>query len=365
MAANRFNALGAVLAALLWLGAGGGPLSSQAQSPGQAPGATPDQAPPPDQSQADDPEILRSLVHVVATVPDSATTAQTLGTAREGGGIVIDSSGLILTIGYVVVEANHIMVQTASGTFPAEFVGYDGDTGFGLVRASSAGNLKAMPLGESSALQEGDHLLVRSADGDAQQVQVISRGEFVASWEYLLDNAVYTAPAFHDFGGAALIRDGKLVGVGSVITAFDVPGAGRLPANMFVPIDLLKPILQALVRSGRSGLPARPWLGVNTAETQQRVVVDSVTPDGPADRAGLKPGDIILDVGRDRVSGIADFYRRVWAVGKAGVRVSLRVLQGDTIRQVTLTSADRSERLKLFPAMPGSTPAGPAAWWRS
>lgn len=321
-----------------------------------------------DQSQAQQSQnpgdILHSLVRVIATVPQSATTAETLGTEREGNGIVIDSKGLILTIGYLVVEADHIQIQTESGTFPADFVGYDGDTGFGLVRAGSVGGLKPLPLGESSPLETGDRLLVRSFDGDAQQVEVILRGEFVGSWEYLLDNAVYTAPAFHDFGGAALIRDGKLVGVGSIFTAFEVPGGGRLPANMFVPIDLLKPILRELIRSGHSGLPSHPWLGVRTADMQRRVVVDSVTPGGPADRAGLKPGDIILAVGKDPVSGVADFYRRVWSLGTAGVSVTLRVLQGDAIRVVTLKSLDRSESLKLFPGLPGNAPAGPAVWLR-
>jgi serine protease Do len=309
-------------------------------------------------------DALQSLVRVQATVPENAATAKSLGTQREGNGIVIGPSGLILTIGYLIVEADHIQVQTATGTYPASFVGYDGDTGFGLVRAESARGLKAMPLGESSSLKTGDKLLVGGADGDSQRVQVISRGEFVGSWEYLLDSAVYIAPAFHDYGGAPLMREGKLVGVGSIVTAFDVPGAGRLPANMFVPIDLLKPILDALVRSGSSGRPAHPWLGVNTEETQQRVVVVTVTPGGPADKAGLKPGDIILSVGGGQVSGIADFYRRVWSTGAAGVSVSLRVLQGDNIHQVTLKSLDRSDSLKLHPGLPGAVPAGPAVWLR-
>jgi len=370
MHTSQRRALAAMVGTLL-LASGPGLSTVAAQDKVPGPGsagqdANPGTA-PSDQARMDaqDPDgVLESLVHVMATVPEDATTADSLGTVRQGSGIVIDSSGLILTIGYLVVEADRIMVQTASGTVPADFVGYDGDTGFGLVRARSPAGLKPMLLGESSSLSTGDHLVVRSADGDAAQVQVISRGEFVGSWEYLLDSAVFTAPAFHDFGGAALILDGKLVGVGSVVTAFEVPGAGRFPANMFVPIDLLKPILRALVSSGRSGLPARPWLGVDTAETQQRVVVDSVTPGGPAEKAGLKPGDIILDVGRSPVSGIADFYRRVWSIGKAGVSVTLRVLQGDAIRTLTVKSVDRSQRLKLFPDMPGDTPAGPAVWLR-
>ena len=304
-------------------------------------------------------EAMRALVRVRATVPEDATTARTLGTEREGNGILIDSNGLILTIGYLIVEADSIEVQTATGTFPADFVGYDGDTGFGLVRTRSLAGLKPMQLGESSRVEVGDSLQVGGFGNEAQRVHVISRGEFVGSWEYLLDSAVYTAPAYPDFGGAALISEGKLVGVGSILAAFTQPGVGRLACNMFVPIDLLKPILQALERSGRSGLPSRPWLGLNTAETEGRVVVTMVTPGGPAEQAGLRRGDIILTVSQQPVAGIAEFYRRVWSTGSAGVSVRLRVLQGDRIRELTVKSVDRSERLRRSPSRSGGVPA---AW---
>ena len=304
-------------------------------------------------------EAMRALVRVRATVPEDATTARTLGTEREGNGILIDSSGLILTIGYLIVEADSIEVQTATGTFQADFVGYDGDTGFGLVRARSLAGLQPMQLGESSRVEVGDSLQVGGFGSEAQPVRVISRGEFVGSWEYLLDSAVYTAPAYPDFGGAALISEGKLVGVGSILAAFTLSGVGRLACNMFVPIDLLKPILQALVHSGRSGLPSRPWLGLNTAETEGRVVVTMVTPGSPAEQAGLRRGDIILAVAQQPVAGIAEFYRRVWSTGSAGVSVRLRVLQGDRIRELTVKSVDRNERLRRSPSRPGGVPA---AW---
>jgi S1-C subfamily serine protease len=306
-------------------------------------------------------KAMQALVRVRATVPENATTARSLGTEREGNGILIDSSGLILTIGYLIVEAESIEVQTTAETFQADFVGYDGDTGFGLVRARSLAGLQPMQLGESSRVDVGDSLQVGGFGNEAQPVQVISRGEFVGSWEYLLDNAVYTAPAYPDFGGAALISEGKLVGVGSILASFTLSGVGRVACNMFVPIDLLKPILQELVRSGRSGLPPHPWLGVNTAETEGRVVVTTVTPGSPAEQVGLRRGDIILAVGQRPVSGIAEFYRQVWSTGSAGVSVRLRVLQGDSIREFTVKSVDRNERLRRPPAVPGGVPSGPAA----
>ena len=320
-------------------------------------------APFPLQLQAQDKAgISESLVRVRAYVPREATTAQSLGAEREGNGIVIDSSGLVLTIGYLIVEADRIEVQSENGTFPADFVGYDGDSGFGLIRARSSRAWQLMALGDSSPLEVGDRLEVGGFGAAIQPVRVISREEFVGYWEYLVDNVLYTAPAFSDFGGAALVREGKLVGVGSILTTFVVRGAGRLACNMFVPIDLLKPILQELVRSGRSGLPARPWLGVNTAETAGRVVVTMVTPGGPADQAGLRPGDLILAVGQQPVSGIGDFYRRVWSVGAAGVSVPLRVLQGETIKEIMVKSIDRMERLRRSPNWPGGVPATPTAW---
>jgi S1-C subfamily serine protease len=307
-------------------------------------------------------EAMQALVRVTASVPEDATTARSLGTEREGNGILIDASGLVLTIGYLIVEAESIEVQTSAGTVEADFVGYDGDTGFGLVRAHSLDVVRPMPLGDSSQVEVGDKLQVGGFGKDAQPVDVISRGEFVGSWEYLLDSAVYTAPAFPDYGGAALIRDGRLVGVGSIYTTFVMPGVGRAGCNMFVPIDLLKPILDELVRSGRSGQPSHPWLGLSTEETEGRVVVTMVTPGGPAEKAGLREGDIILAVARQPVGGMAEFYRRVWSIGPAGVSVSLRVLHGDSIRDISVKSVDRNQRLKHPPGRPGGVPAASTAW---
>jgi len=311
---------------------------------------------------AEDTEgAMRALVRVRATVPAEATTAPSLGTEREGNGIVIDSDGLILTIGYLIVEATRIEVQTAEGSFPADFVGYDGDTGFGLVRIRPPAKLHPMQLGESSPIAAGDTLEVGGFGAAAQSVQVISRAEFVGNWEYLIDDAVYTTPPFRDYGGAALMSEGKLVGVGSIFETFLLSGVGRVGCNMFVPIDLLKPILQEMLRSGRSGSPPRPWLGLNTAETEGRVVVTMVTPGGPAEKAGLHPGDIILAVGKKPVAEIAEFYRQLWSTGSAGVIVRLRVLQGDDIRNLTVKSVDRSERLHRSQGSPGGSPANPAA----
>ena len=304
-------------------------------------------------AEQDPKEILKAVVKIRAIVPDYVRFARILGTEREGSGVVIDSQGHILTIGYLITEAETIEVTGPEGkTTQATSVGYDHRTGFGLLRTDKPLAVPPLELGESSEIREGDPILV-VAHGGADAVQgarVLSRKEFAAYWEYLLDSAIFTTPPHANFGGAALIdRSGKLVGIGSLFTTILVPSLGSIPGNMFVPIDLLKPILPDLIAKGRSSEPSRPWLGLNLEETHGRIIVTRITSEGPADKGGLKPGDIILTVGNQEVTGLADFYRKVWALSNTGVEVSLRILQGIRIRDLTLKSADRYQYFPLKP----------------
>jgi S1-C subfamily serine protease len=303
-------------------------------------------------------EILKAVVKIRSTVPEDAFTARFLGTEREGSGVVIDSNGYILTIGYLILEAEAIEVVGPEGKpTSATFVGYDYDTGFGLLRADKPLSVVPMKLGQSSELGEGDPVLVASHGGrDAvQAARVISRKEFAGYWEYLLEDAIFAAPAHPNFGGAALIgRDGQLLGIGSIFTQVAIPGIGSIPCNMFVPIDLLNPILADLIARGRSGESPRPWLGLHADEAHGRVFVLRVISGGPSEQAGLQPGDIILTVKGKAVNGLADFYRKVWALGGAGVDIPLSALQGIQIRDITVHSADRSQFIRLKPKKRGS-----------
>jgi S1-C subfamily serine protease len=298
-------------------------------------------------------DVVGAVVKVDSKVPPGARTAGSLGTERQGSGVVIDSKGLILTIGYLVLEAITTEVTPRGGKpVSAKFVGYDHDTGFGLLRATSPLGVAPMKLGQSSPVGERDEVLVAShgGSGSVQGAFVVSRREFAGSWEYLLEKAIFTAPPHAAFGGAALIgRDGKLLGIGSLFVQDAVPGYGPVPGNMFVPIDLLNPILADLIARGRPAGPRRPWLGVRSEEFRGRVVVVRVTPGGPADQAGIRPGDVVVGVAGRAVSGLADFYRKVWASGDAGVGVPLNVLQGVQVQEVTVQSADRRHYLRLNP----------------
>jgi serine protease Do len=300
--------------------------------------------PAPVLAQAVDGEQLRNAIVQVRTkiLPDARSLA-TLGPRREGSGVLV-REGYVATIGYLVIEAETIEVSTAGGqTVPATLAGYDHASGFGLLKLLAPIPGKPLPLGDSAALAERERAAVAGADG-VQIVGVISRRPFSGSWEYLLDSAIFTYPPVPNWSGAALLNiKGELLGLGSLIVA-DAGGTGmQAPGNMFVPVDLLKPILDDLIARGRASGPVRPWLGVNTEEMRGRLFVTRVSPDGPADRAGLKAGDVVVAVGKEEVKSLADLYRRIWAHGAAGVDVPLTVLQGNEVRQVNVRSIDRVE----------------------
>jgi S1-C subfamily serine protease len=205
---------------------------------------------------------------------------------------------------------------------------------------------RPLKLGDPGVLAEREPAMVVTAPArdSPSLVYVVSRRPFSGNWEYLLDSAIFTYPPVMEWSGAPLIgAGGDLLGIGSLIVP-DAGGAGtQSPGNMFVPVDLLKPILEDLIAKGRRNGAARPWLGVSTDEVRGRLFVGRVSPDGPAERAGLKSGDIVLAVGNEEVTTLADFYRRIWGRGPAGAEVPLKVLQGSRVRDVTVRSIDRMD----------------------
>jgi serine protease Do len=296
-------------------------------------------------------ELLTGVVRITTFINPDGQSVRNLGRKRGGSGVVIDDEGLIVTIGYLMLEAQAAEVVTLDGrTVPAHVLGYDHETGFGLLKATEPLKVRPFVIGKSAEVKEREPVLAASFGGrrGLAPAYVVSRREFAGSWEYLLDSAIYTAPAHSEWSGAALIsRDGKLVGIGSLILS-DVSGAGSGPAgNMYVPIDLLTPILADLMADKRGNGPARPWLGLNTEEYKGRLFVSRVTPAGPAEKAGLRRGDIIIGVDGEPASSLADFYRKIWAKGAAGVTVRLDVLQGDEKRRIEVQSMNRLDHLKL------------------
>ena len=290
-------------------------------------------------------EILSAVVGVQAKAMANARSAATLGAERRGTGVLI-RDGLVLTIGYLVVEAESVQVTSADGrVLPASVAAYDHASGFALLRLLATGGGKPLKLGDSAALTERDPAMVVTAPARASPslVYVVSRRPFSGSWEYMLDSAIFTYPPVEEWSGAPLISSkGELLGIGSLIVRDAGGPGGQTPGNMFVPVDLLKPILEDLVADGRRKGAARPWLGINADEVHGHLFVSRVSPEGPADRAGVRGGDIVIAVGSDAVTTLAEFYRKVWARGEAGVEVPLRVLQGAQLRDINVRSMDRA-----------------------
>lgn len=291
---------------------------------------------------------LASVVSLSSRVPSDAFTAETLGTERAGNGVVIGEDGLVLTVGYLITEADSIWLTTHdSRSLPAHVVGYDAATGFGLVQALGRLDLPALPLGRSDGLKVGDRAVVAGAGGRGHSVAVelVARQEFAGYWEYVLDEALFTAPAHPHWGGTALIGPaGELLGIGSL--QLQQGGSGGAQAiNMVVPIDLLPPILDELRLHGRPSRPPRPWLGLYATETEDGVVVMGLTDDGPAEAADLRPGDVLAAVAGEPVADLAGFFRQVWALGEAGARVPLTIRRDGKTIALSVTSADRERYL--------------------
>jgi len=287
---------------------------------------------------------LNAVVRIRSVFPANADSANTLGRERVGNGVVIDSEGTILTLAFLTRQAETIEV-TGPDKEPvqATLLGYDYGTGFSLLRPSKSLGVAPMNLGSSSALEVGDSAIaVGAGEGGLQITKVAVRKEFAGSWEYYLRDAIFTVPAFSDFSGAALMNSkGQLVGIGYLFMPVALEGFGVLPGNMFIPIDALYPILADLKSAGRPLDAKRPWLGIYAEEAHNRVFITKVRPGGPAEKAGLKAEDMVISVAGNEVKGLADFYRKVYGVGDAGVEIPLSVLQGSKIQEMKVLSADR------------------------
>ena len=305
--------------------------------------------PQPEQLRFDLQSALDSIVLLRAEIPEDAFTASILGTERAGYGVVIREDGLVLTIGYLITEADSLWLTANDGTLARGHpVAYDFATGFGLAQPLGRLATPWLPRGSATALSVGDDVTVIGHGGrsHALKARLIAKREFAGYWEYLLDEALFAAPPHPQWGGAAMLdAEGRLVGIGSLFVEQSI-GEERVQANMFVPVDLLEPILDDLLRYGRSPRPARPWLGMYAAEADEHLVVGALAKGGPAESAGVKAGDIVLEVAGQRASGLADLFRKTWRLGAAGVEVPLTLARNAEVVRVRVRSADRGDFLR-------------------
>lgn len=300
-------------------------------------------------------EALGAVVRVKVSAIADARSLRTLGREREGSGIVLAPSGMVLTIGYLIVEAESIELTDRNGkTVTGSIAAYDHASGFGLIRPTVPLAIPGAALGASKDVAEYEKLIFATHGGreNASLATVASKRRFAGYWEYLIDDAIFTVPPRGDHSGAALInREGKLVGIGSLIVADAAVPNRRLPGNMFVPIDLVKPLISSIAANGRASETQRPWIGLSTQEVEGRLFVIRVQEDSPAAAAGLKTGDIILAIGGEKVASLEEFYGKLWAAGRPGTAIRLNVLQGSNMREVDVKSIDRQQYMRSRPSL--------------
>ena len=306
--------------------------------------------PKPENYDYDLEAALAAVVGVKTTVPDDAFTADILGTERAGNGVLIRKDGVVLTIGYLVTEADSVWLSLADGRLvPGHVLGYDQTTGFGLIQALARLDLAPLPIGNSNAAPVGERVVVAGSGGRQHSVaaRIVAKQEFAGYWEYVLDEAIFTSPAHPYWGGTALIGPaGDLLGIGSLqLEQGRAEGPGE-HLNMIVPIDLLKPVLDDLLTIGRPNQPARPWLGLYATEVDDRILIIGLADKGPAQRADLRAGDVILAVGGAKATDLAGFFRQVWGLGQAGVDVPLTIYRDGRTLELRVASGDRNRFLK-------------------
>ena len=302
-----------------------------------------------------------AVVGIKVTVVEDARSAETLGLRRSGSGVLIGPDGLILTIGYLMLEAEQIEIVTQDNkTLPARAVAYDQATGFGLLRPllplRHMGGISAVTLGDSRDLRPGEPLMAVTGpqaddEGDVSMTWLISKRAFSGNWEYHIETALFTSPPIVASGGnhsgAPLFNQkGELMGIGSLFVS-DATGDNRhLPGNMFVPVDLLRPILAELQQSGTSLKSRRPWLGLTSNDQGGRIQIMRVSKDSPAQRAGLEAGDLVLAVDGAKVATLEAFYKKLWDRAAPDAEIKLTVLQGADIKTIVIKAQDRMLTLK-------------------
>jgi S1-C subfamily serine protease len=308
----------------------------------------PSAQPRPEDYGYDLERALSSVVGLHSIIPPDGFTAETLGVERAGNGVLIDN-GLVLTIGYLITEAATVWLHLGDGhVVEGHALGFDQETGFGLVQALGSIDLPALAIGSSRTAEIGERVVIGGAGGRTRSLagRIAAKQEFAGYWEYVLDEAIFTYPAHPNWGGTALISpQGELIGIGSLQLERAREGKNE-HLNMVVPIDLLKPVLDDLRKFGRVNKPARPWLGLYSTEIEDKIVAVGIAPKGPAARAELKTGDVILAVKGEKVSSLAAFYRNVWALGHAGVEVPLTLYREGVTFDVRVNSSDRVKFLK-------------------
>ena len=293
--------------------------------------------------------IMQSVVGVQTRSDEQASTARTLGQQRQGSGVVI-APDTVLTIGYLLLEAETVdLIDHQGRRIPGQVRAVDNASGLGLVRALVPLRLEAVPLGDSDTLPvPGKLWTLGQRESELTALELVARQPFAAGWEYLLEAPLMTLPAVNNWSGAGLFDlSGQLVGIGSLLVPDVFGDRLALPGNLYVPVNLLKDPLPELLRTGKRPGPAPSWLGISSqALPGGGLGVMRVSPDSPAAQSGIMVGDTLLALQGQTLVSLADFYRRLSALGPAGSPLTLSIRRQGQVRQIEVISGDRNRSLR-------------------
>jgi len=285
--------------------------------------------------------LLGAVVNLHAMVPRAHPSSRILGNERMGSGVIVDPSGLVLTVNYVVMGASTVDVGFLKGRrVKAEVVAQDFEVGLALVRVKRQG-LTAVPLAGGTDLTCGEPVIAVASTGPQERRisggLVTYLGEFEAYWEYLLEHGIVSSAQNPGFGGGGLFSmTGALLGV------VYLPLNEIVRCSLAIPVDNYREHASELLRYGRVvSRPKRAWLGVFAHALEEGVVVAGVVPDGPGDRSGLQEGDLIVSLNAEEVGNRRDFYLSLWR-HEPGEPLTLEVMRDNKVRRFEVKGGDRA-----------------------
>jgi serine protease Do len=267
-----------------------------------------------------------------------------------GSGFIIDKDGYIVTNNHVIEDADQIKVKLKNGQeFEAEIVGRDANTDIALIKLTSAQELPFVKLGDSTKLKVGDWVMaIGNPFGLEHTVTagiVSAKGRVIGSGPY--DDFIQTDASINpgNSGGPLLNLQGEVVGINTAIVA---TGQG---IGFAIPMNLARGIIEQLIARGEV---TRGWLGVAIQDLTQElaeyydipdekgVLVTDVFPGDPAEKAGIKPKDVVIEVNGKKVTTSRELSRTIADIG-IGERAKILVLRDGKKKTFKVKIAKREE----------------------
>ena len=281
-----------------------------------------------------------SLVFLRAEIPEDHPSAAVLGEERMGAGVAV-SPDRVLTAHYLVLGASRVEVTALDGRVnPTAGIAVDHESGLALLTVERS-DLEPAKISTAKA-QPGQPVFLLTCTGEQERRgasgHVSSVEPFEAFWEYMLDEAIMTTAMNPGLAGGPLLDDrARVLGVVSLGLA----AVGRYSLAIPAPLFARR---RALLESPNP-MPAaerHAWIGFYTQASDETVAVTGVVSGGPAEKAGLERGDVVLSVDGETVTNLRELYDALWRKGPGEV-VGMQILREESIQVIEVVAGDRYE----------------------